>query len=97
MNRQQIEVALFATLEDGRLTSSERRALKAPLGQLSISDRGALRASLFDRLRERGQVGAGELSWLEDVLKLLRGAAARAVPPAIVRFGPEAPMVETRA
>lgn len=69
------EGMLAQTLQDGRLTSSERQALKGRLREAALDDRAraTVRKSAFELARRRiADGGRGEvLEWLEEVTKLL--------------------------
>jgi phosphatidylserine/phosphatidylglycerophosphate/cardiolipin synthase-like enzyme len=75
MDTRELDRALLATLEDGRLSRAERQALselleQAPLDQAKLAQ---LRARAFALARERlADPGARDvLSWVEDFVKLL--------------------------
>jgi len=69
------EGMLAQTLEDGKLTSSERTALKGRLRDAALDDRAraVLRSAAFELARKRiADGGRGEVvEWLEEVSKLL--------------------------
>jgi len=96
VNRSELFSALMTTLEDGRISRSERQALRslARDARLDENSRRALQADLFREVRERLGGDPALLSWLEDAVKVLRPDAPRAAR-CDVFFGPEAPMVET--
>lgn len=69
------DTMLEQTLDDGRLSNSERAALKERIREAALDDRNraVLRSRAFDLARRRvRETAAPELiSWLEDVNKLL--------------------------
>ena len=69
------EGMLAQTLQDGKLTSSERQALKGRLRDAALDDRARaqVRSSAFELARQRiADGGRGEVvEWLEEVTKLL--------------------------
>jgi mitochondrial cardiolipin hydrolase len=75
MDTQELDRALLATLEDGRLSRSERQALSELLKEqpLDASKLGQLRARAFALAKERlSDAGARSvLEWAEDFVKLL--------------------------
>jgi len=76
MTMQQIEAALRDTLEDRRLSRSERRALSEVLddADLTLHQRGAVRSLAVDLARKAMSnelSPADTLDWLDDALKLL--------------------------
>ena len=66
---------LAQTLDDGRLSQSERQALKERIRDASLDDRtrAVLRSRVFEMAREKMSetASAGVITWLEDVNKLL--------------------------
>jgi mitochondrial cardiolipin hydrolase len=82
MDTQELDRALLATLEDGRLSRTERQALSALLHQtpLDASRRAQLRARAFQLAKERlADAGARALlEWVEDFVKLLTQLEANA-------------------
>lgn len=77
MNTQELDQALCATLEDGRLSRTERAALLELWRSegLDAARLGQLRARAFELARQRltqAGTGAGDvLNWLEELIKLL--------------------------
>jgi len=75
MDTQELDRALLATLEDGRLSRTERVALSALLREtpLDANKRAQLRARAFAIAKERlADAGARTLlEWVEDFVKLL--------------------------
>jgi phosphatidylserine/phosphatidylglycerophosphate/cardiolipin synthase-like enzyme len=84
MDTAQLDRALLATLEDGRLSRAEREALADLLQAtpLDANRRAQLRARAFalakDRLNPSDAHALAALAWVEDVVKLL----AHTEPPA---------------
>ena len=82
MDTQELDRALLATLEDGRLSRTERQALLALLHEtpLDASKRAQLRARAFALAKERlADAGARTLlEWVEDFVKLLAQLDANA-------------------
>lgn len=99
MNRQDLLRTLTYTLDDRRISRSERKALRAIITESTFSA-PALRALRHDVL-----VAAGErmehprdrelISWLDEALSLLEREEPRYQPSPQVLFGPEDPMVES--
>jgi mitochondrial cardiolipin hydrolase len=75
MDTQELDRALRATLEDGRLSRSERQALSELLREepLDTSKLGQLRARAFTLAKERlaDANARAVLEWAEDFVKLL--------------------------
>ena len=75
MNTEELDQALRATLDDGRLSRAERQALNEVLQEtpLDAARLGQLRARAFALARERTTEPRAleALSWVEDLLKLL--------------------------
>jgi phosphatidylserine/phosphatidylglycerophosphate/cardiolipin synthase-like enzyme len=75
MNTEELDQALRATLEDGRLSRAERQALSEVLREtpLDVARLSQLRARAFALARERtASPGSLELlGWLEELMKLL--------------------------
>ena len=75
MDTQELDQALRATLEDGRLSRSERQALNELLREapLDASKLGQLRARAFALAKERlvDAQARAVLEWTEDFVKLL--------------------------
>jgi phosphatidylserine/phosphatidylglycerophosphate/cardiolipin synthase-like enzyme len=75
MNTQELDQALRATLEDGRLSRSERQALSDVLHEtpLDAARLAQLRARAFTLARERTTEPRAleALSWVEDLVRLL--------------------------
>ncbi len=99
MNRQELLAAMLQTLDDRRLSRSERAALDAVLADLALSEaeRKALRAELFGAIRTRllDRRDRELVDWLHDVVKVLDPQERRTLPTSRALFGPEDPMVET--
>ena len=93
MNTEELDAALKATLEDGRLSRAERAALLEVLSETPL-DPGCLaqlRARAFELARERvSEPRAREtLDWLEDLTKLFaRLDAPVASTPSRAYFSP---------
>ncbi len=89
MNTEQITDILRKTLEDGRVSRGEKKALRAVLGDLAVNDLAAVRRIAFEIAREEAPDSrSGELiDWLEDVIGATRGAIA-ALPTCEVLFSP---------
>lgn len=94
---------LLSTADDSRLSRSERRALRAVLGELEErgalddQDRHWLRHALVEAVAEqlRDPRDAQLVRWLGDTLGLLEPGPVRETAPSRALFGPEDPMVET--
>jgi phosphatidylserine/phosphatidylglycerophosphate/cardiolipin synthase-like enzyme len=75
MDTEELDRALRATLDDGRLSRSERQALSALIQESPLDEGklGQLRARAFSLAREKAAgPGAQELlDWLEELIKLL--------------------------
>jgi mitochondrial cardiolipin hydrolase len=82
MDTEELDRALRATLEDGRLSRAERQALAGLLGEAPLDDSSTaqLRARAFALAKERtSDPRAREaLEWVEDFVKLLAHQAPRA-------------------
>jgi phosphatidylserine/phosphatidylglycerophosphate/cardiolipin synthase-like enzyme len=80
MKRDELDSILRQTLDDLRLSRSEKRALGEVLGDLNPSpdDLAMLRSVAFDLARQelRGHENRLVLEWLEEVVKVLHQAAA---------------------
>lgn len=83
MDTEDLERALRATLDDGRLSRAEKQALGEVLGEAPLDAQrlGQVRARAFAIARERTQDAPAleAFSWVEDVVKLL---GLREVPAA---------------
>ncbi len=94
---------LERTLDDGRLSRSERRAIQAVLREepLSDSEQLILQAGLFDQAAQamRDPRDRQPLRWLEAFLGALRGAEQPSGDPQPSRawFGPEDPLSQVLA
>ncbi|MEZ6053364.1 MAG: phospholipase D-like domain-containing protein [Planctomycetaceae bacterium] len=80
-----IEQALRATIQDDRLTRSERAALASVIAEANLSEqqRGLVRNKVFDLAREamtNRLAPVAVLDWLDDVLKLLQPASDVKLP-----------------
>jgi phosphatidylserine/phosphatidylglycerophosphate/cardiolipin synthase-like enzyme len=81
---------LEQTLEDGRLSNSERQALKERIRDAALDDRNraVLRSRAFELARQK-LAGAEVLTWLEDVNKLLLPFAGESGEPFVeAHFSP---------
>jgi cardiolipin hydrolase len=89
---------LVATMDDGALSRSERRALRAVLDDRPISEgeQRLLRAALFDAAAEAMHDPRDRqlLRWLQDTTAALRdtGDADEPTTPSRAWFGPEDPL-----
>lgn len=93
MDTQELDRALAATLEDGRLSRSERQALTELLGESPLDESrvAQLRARAFALAKERSADPRAleALGWVEEFVKLLAHAEPRVVPvPSRVYFSP---------
>ncbi len=72
VNRQELDQILLDTLDDGRMSRSERRAVKDVLAELGHHPErmAQVRNQAFDIVRERFDGDAEILEWLEWVVKL---------------------------
>jgi phosphatidylserine/phosphatidylglycerophosphate/cardiolipin synthase-like enzyme len=86
MNTQELDEALRATLDDGRLSRGERQALTDVLkdAPLDASHLAQVRARAFALAKERTTEPRAleALGWVEDVVKLLAQHADVAISPA---------------
>ena len=75
MNTEELDQALRATLDDGRLSRAERQALNEVLQEtpLDAARLGQLRARAFALARERATEPRAleALTWVEELVKLL--------------------------
>jgi cardiolipin hydrolase len=75
MDQANWDKMLEQTLDDGRLSNSERAALKERIREAALDDRNraVLRSRAFELARSRVRESAGPelITWLEDVSKLL--------------------------
>lgn len=100
MNRQELFAAICATRSDGRMSSTEKAALRDAVqaSALSMSSLHALRSDIFDRVAGQGTCDARTVHWLEQVVQILERPKPedRAKPTVSSEawFGPEDPMVE---
>lgn len=82
MNRDELVAALKATLEDYRLSRSEKNALKKLVAEQAAEERerSILRSEVFEIARTEliSPQSKEVLEWLEDVVKLLVQPAQRA-------------------
>lgn len=93
MDTHELERALAATLEDGRLSRAERQALGELLAETPLTDSGVaqLRSRAFALAKGRvTEPRAREaLEWVEDLVKLLAGARPAGPPtPSRACFSP---------
>jgi len=98
--RTDVLEALRATLDDRRVSRSERRAVRAMIADrpLTPDERAAVEAEVFDTVRDRLRDPRDRelIEWLRRSLPLLRPADVPVVESACY-FGPGDPMVETLA
>jgi len=82
MNNEELRDLLQATLDDYRLSRSERRALSGRLSEVTLNDqiRDQCHRIAFDLARENVDAVnvAQVLDWLQDVTRLVRKAAPQA-------------------
>lgn len=95
---KQLDAILLQTLDDQRLSRSERRALASVLEPL-IGDEAQLalvRSRAFDLAREQciDPASKAVITWLEDVVKLLQPAEAQQPPRSEVYFSPDDPCAQ---
>ena len=91
MNRQRFEDELRRTLDDQRLSRAEKRALKEHVETADAAEVDWMRAVAFQVARRElddDKRTRHVLSWLEDVVKILRPASADAPPPSGAFFSP---------
>jgi mitochondrial cardiolipin hydrolase len=85
MRREELESVLSQTLDDFRLSRSEKRALSDRLGdrELDDQDQSACIQVAFELARQNIDVvnTSSVLEWLEDVSKVVRNAASKSTPP----------------
>ncbi|MBT8494080.1 MAG: endonuclease [Deltaproteobacteria bacterium] len=76
LSNAEIDDVLRQTLDDRRLSRTEKRALKEVFADLDLDDEGRayLRHRVFDLIRElvRHPEAAKALAWAEDVIKLIQ-------------------------
>ena len=89
MNTEMITDYLRQTLDDGRVSRGEKKALRSVFADLGANDLAAVRRIAFELAREEAiDPRTGRLlEWLEDVIGATRGAAA-ALPTCEVLFSP---------
>ncbi len=92
MNLEQVKQFLRQTLEDHRLSRSEKRALKEVLAEAILNDQDValMRSAVFDVAREElNDVPSLEVvKWLEEVVKLLQSREVNKPTRAECHFGP---------
>ena len=83
------EERLRATLDDGRASRGERRALRELMEEESPSpdERAQLRALLFALARQE-QPRGDLIDWIEDVLRALEPLDGTVVGPNVIAFSP---------
>lgn len=98
MSQDHLLDALLQSAEDHHLSRSERKALRAVLGEAELSDeqRLALQQALVGRVADRfaDPRDRALVHWLGDALALLAPRADRRFAASRAWFGPEEPMVE---
>ncbi len=99
MNSADWKQALQQTLDDYRLTRGERRALGEVLAGLTERELGEVQREAFDlaRAAAEGRHADEILTWLEDVVKLLRRSTEKdgaGSPRHDVSFSPDHPCAE---
>jgi mitochondrial cardiolipin hydrolase len=89
MDHDQTREILARTLDDGRISRSEKKALRQVVADLSAEDLAAFRRAAFDLARDAApDAGAGRLiEWLEDVVGVLSGGMM-ALPSCEVLISP---------
>ncbi len=96
---QELAAHFEKTLDDERVSRSERKALRAVIAEADLDEDGRreLLAALFDaaRARARDPRDRRVLDWLEDAAGLVLSSAPERPRPGRAWFGPEDPMVET--
>ena len=100
MHTRELIEHLLATLDDARLSRSERRGLQATLDErpLAQGEQRVVRAALFDAVAQamHDPRDRQALRWLEEVLAVLSAEpeAVEAQPSSRAWFGPEAPLAQ---
>ena len=94
MRPQDVQRMLRQTLDDRKLSRTERSAMGRIFDHLSLDEStlGLYRSMAFDLAREAyAQGNAGEvLDWLEDVIKVLQAkSGSQKLPDAEFRFSPD--------
>lgn len=91
-SRAELDDILATTLEDRRLSRSERRALREVFADFDLDDDGRafVRHRVFSLAREtiRGHEAQMVLEWAEEVIKVLEAKEARDPAVAAVHFSP---------
>ena len=93
MLKSEIDEILRQTLSDLRLSRSEKKGLKAVLGDLELSegDYGQLRKSAFEIAAEALNDSRSKqiVEWLEELMKVLvpRGETVEKPPPGVLQSG----------
>ena len=93
MLKSEIDEILRQTLSDLRLSRSEKKGLKAVLGDLELSegDYGQLRKSAFEIAAEALNDSRSRqiVEWLEELMKVLvpRGETVEKPPPGVLQSG----------
>ena len=91
MNTDRLTEILRKTLDDGRVSRGEKKALRAVVEDLSAEDLDAVRRIAFDLAREAADDSraAGLVDWFEDVLGATRVAPGSHRDPELERWGGE--------
>ena len=91
-DRDELDEMLRQTLDDRRLSRTERRALNEVFGDYDLDDdkRAFVRNRVFAMAREaiRNQEAHKVLEWAEEVIKVLQGGMPRDPTIADVAFSP---------
>ena len=98
LSPEQLDAMLLQTLDDQRLSRSEKRALASALESLAGDEArlAAARSQAFDLARQQfiDPASKAVLSWLEDVVKLLQPSATPQPPKPEVYFSPDDPCAQ---
>ena len=90
MNPQQVRKTLLQTLEDRRMTRSERKGLDRILDHLNpdVHELALYRSVAFDLAREASSEPqpSETLDWLEEVIRLLEATRNTSDPPAVAEY-----------
>ncbi len=99
MSRQELLVHLIQTLDDKRLSRTEKQALDAVIADMTMTanDRSWLVSELFGHIRGRllDKRDRDLIDWLHAAVKVLEPQTRKPLPNSRALFGPDAPMVET--
>jgi cardiolipin hydrolase len=94
----QLDAILLQTLDDQRLSRSERQALASVLEPLAsdAAQLAVVRSRAFELARQQclDPTSKAVIAWLEDVVKLLQPAAATTPPRSEVYFSPDDPCAQ---